>query len=250
MPEPRHFRDNGRLIEQARDWLRSARAAAVLTGAGISAESGVPTFRGAGGLWKQYRPEELATPEAFRRDPALVWEWYDWRRGLIRGVEPNAGHYALAQWQMRHHALTLITQNVDGLHDRAGSTDILKLHGDIWTVRCTKCGAESHDDRVPLDEIPPQCGRCGGLLRPAIVWFGENLPAEVWARAEQAVESCDVLLVAGTSAVVYPAASLVPRAKARGAKVIEVNLEETPMSELVDASLLGKAGEILPQLLT
>jgi NAD-dependent deacetylase len=250
VPAPGQFRDNRGLIDQARDWLRSARAAAVLTGAGISAESGVPTFRGAGGLWKNFRPEELATPEAFRRDPALVWEWYDWRRGLIRGVEPNAGHYALARWQMRHPALTLITQNVDGLHDRAGSTNILKLHGDIWTVRCTGCGTESRDERVPLDEIPPKCGRCGGLLRPAIVWFGEALPQAVWMRAEEAVESCDVLLVAGTSAVVYPAASLVPQAKARGARVIEVNLEETPMSGLVDASLLGKAGEILPKLLT
>jgi len=236
-------------MEPASDWLRAASSVAVLTGAGISAESGIPTFRGAGGLWRQFRPEELATPEAFARDPRLVWEWYDWRRGLIAAAQPNAGHLALAELERRVPAFTLITQNVDGLHDRAGSRRILKLHGDIWTVRCTGCGRQQQDERTPFPELPPRC-ECGALLRPGVVWFGEALPPQVWEAAEEAACAAEVFLVVGTSAVVYPAAGLAWAAKAAGAKVIEVNLEETPFSAQVDCSLRGRAGELLPRLIS
>ncbi|MFN3323472.1 MAG: SIR2 family NAD-dependent protein deacylase [Bryobacteraceae bacterium] len=234
-------------LEQACEWLRQADAVVALTGAGISAESGIPTFRGAGGLWKQYRPEELATPEAFARDPRLVWEWYDWRRGLIAQASPNQGHYALVDLERRCRRFTLVTQNVDGLHDRAGSRNILKLHGDIWTLRCTACGKESRNERPSLPELPPRCS-CGGLLRPGVVWFGEALPEKVWSDAQAAARQAEVLLVVGTSAVVYPAIGLVPIARSAGARVIEVNLEETPLSEELDCSLRGRAGEILPKL--
>ncbi len=221
---------------------------AVLTGAGISAESGVATFRGPGGLWKQFRPEDLATPEAFARDPRLVWEWYDWRRSRLATLSPNPGHYALAELERRKPGFTLITQNVDGLHDRAGSRKPLKIHGDIWNIRCTVCGLEIRDERAPLPELPPHCG-CGGLLRPAVVWFGEPLPMREWREAERAAGSVEVFLVVGTSAVVYPAAGLVWIAKSAGARVIEVNLEETGLSLEVDCSLRGRSGEILPELI-
>jgi NAD-dependent deacetylase len=236
-------------VDEVREWLRSARSVVALTGAGISAESGVPTFRGAGGLWKQYRPEQLATPEAFAQDPVLVWEWYLWRRGLIAKAEPNPGHNALAAFEGRTPAFTLVTQNVDGLHERAGNRNIVKLHGDIWRSRCLTCGEEHADDRTELDRLPPVCA-CGGMLRPAVVWFGEGLRDGVWNAAERAVRSADAVLVIGTSAVVYPAAMLVPLAKKSGAKVIEVNTDETPMSTLVDASLRGASGRILPELLS
>ncbi|HSW51100.1 MAG TPA: NAD-dependent deacylase [Bryobacteraceae bacterium] len=235
-------------MQQAREWINAASRIAALTGAGISAESGIPTFRGTGGLWRQYRPEDLATPEAFVRDPHLVWEWYDWRRSLIAKAQPNPGHAALAELERRKPSFTLITQNVDGLHDRAGSRLLLKVHGDIWLVRCTSCGRETEDDRVPLPQLPPRCG-CGGLLRPGVVWFGEPLPDRTWADAEQAARSAEVFLVIGTSAVVYPAAGLVGLAKSSGAKVIEVNLEETGLSSLVDCCLRGRSGELLPQLI-
>lgn len=221
---------------------------AALTGAGISAESGIPTFRGAGGLWRQYRAEDLATPEAFERDPKLVWEWYDWRRGLIAKAEPNAGHCALAQFARRAGKFTLITQNVDGLHDRAGSSGVLKVHGDIWTVRCASCGRAREDRRVPIPDLPPRC-QCGGIERPGVVWFGEALPRDVWVQAEDAARQAAVFLVIGTSAVVYPAAGLVQLAKSNGARVVEVNIGETPVSQGADASLRGPAAEILPQLL-
>ena len=162
-------------MDSAREWLKQARSVAVLTGAGVSAESGVPTFRGNGGLWKQYRAESLATPQAFARDPKLVWEWYDWRRSVIAEVRPNPGHYALVELEKRTPIFTLITQNVDGLHELAGSRNVLRLHGSIWTLRCLDCGRE-RDDRAPrLAEIPPYC-ECGGMLRPGVVWFGEALP--------------------------------------------------------------------------
>ena len=173
-------------IEQAREWLAQANAVAILTGAGISAESGVPTFRGDGGLWRDYKPEELATPEAFERDPKLVWEWYNWRREIIAKAAPNAAHRALVQLEIKKPRFTLITQNVDGLHDLAGSGKILKLHGDIWRMRCTACGANFPNRRVPLPKIPPHCA-CGGLARPGVVWFGEPLPEGMMKEAEHAV---------------------------------------------------------------
>ena len=230
-----------------RDWLQAASSIAVLTGAGISAESGIPTFRGPGGLWRHKRPETLATPEAFDRDPKMVWDWYNWRRGIISQAQPNAGHVALAEIERRAPRFTLITQNVDGLHDRAGSRNILKVHGDLWAVRCCSCGRERVDLSESIKPLPPRCA-CGGVERPGVVWFGESLPREVWARAERAAREAEVFLVIGTSAVVYPAAGLVGLAKSSGAKVVEINIAETPVSGLVDASLRGSAAEILPGL--
>ncbi len=235
-------------IESARELIEQARSVAVLTGAGISAESGVPTFRGAGGLWKQFRAEELATPEAFRRDPKLCWEWYDWRRGILAKVKPNAGHKALTDLERRAPQFTLITQNVDGLHQEAGSKQVLEIHGSIWQLRCTACTTAWLDHGVPL-KLLPRC-ECGGLARPGVVWFGENLDPEIWDAAERAIRESDLLLVVGTSAVVYPAAGLVPLARSAGAKIIEVNLEPTPVSGLVDHALTGPAGEILPRLIS
>ena len=235
-------------LEQAREWLAQATSLAVLTGAGISAESGVPTFRGAGGLWKGYKPEELANAEAFAKNPKLVWEWYNWRRENIAKAMPNAAHRALVELEKRKPRFTLITQNVDGLHDRAGSGKILKLHGDIWRMKCISCGSNWPDRRTPLPKLPPHCA-CGGLTRPGVVWFGEPLPEGMMKEAEHAATSSQVFLVIGTSAVVVPAANLVPHARKAGAKVIEINTEETAASAMVDCALRGKAGELLPRLL-
>ncbi len=218
-----------------------------LSRAGISAESGIPTFRGAGGLWRNFRAEDLATPQAFARDPKLVWEWYDWRRSLIAAAQPNAGHHAIAELEKRTPDFTLITQNVDGLHDRAGSSRLLKVHGDIWTLRCTRCGRERRDTRPSLPDLPPRC-ECGAIERPGVVWFGENLPPGIWSQAERAAASADVFMVVGTSAIVYPAAGLVHLAKASGAKVVEVNPAETPASGIVDFSWRAPAAEALPLL--
>lgn len=235
-------------VAQAKEWIAQAKSVAVLTGAGISAESGLPTFRGPGGLWRNFRPEELATPEAFQRDPQLVWEWYDWRRSLHAKCAPNAGHRALAELEQRVSEFLLITQNVDSLHERAGSRRIVHLHGSLWRVRCTVCGGEEDNTQAPLEPLPPRCA-CGGIMRPGVVWFGEALPQEAIEQAMQAACSAEVFLVAGTSSVVYPAAALPHVAQQHGAKVIEVNLEATELSSVADISLRGKCGELLPQLL-
>jgi NAD-dependent deacetylase len=235
-------------MHAVREWLKQAQSVTVLTGAGVSAESGVPTFRGNNGLWKQYRAEDLATPGAFARDPKLVWEWYDWRRGLIAQAQANAGHEALVELEKRVPSFTLITQNVDSLHELAGSSNVLEVHGSIWRVRCMSCAREQVDRRTPLPEIPPKC-ECGALLRPAVVWFGEALPTRVWQKAEAAARAADVFLLIGTSAVVYPAAGLAQIAKASGARVVEINIAETVLSDAIDEFLRGPSGELLPQLI-
>ena len=236
------------MIERARALVAEAKRIAVLTGAGISAESGVPTFRGTEGLWRNFRAEDLATPAAFERDPKPVWEWYDWRRGLIGKCKPNAAHDALVRIENRGHPFTLITQNVDGLHKLAGSRNILLLHGEIWTIRCVDCGAEREDRTSPLPSIPPRCP-CGGLERPGVVWFGEALPEGAMRRAVSDVTSAELFLVIGTSAVVYPAAGLIPLALEEGVPVVEINPEPTDFSGAV-ISIRGKAGEVLPPLVT
>lgn len=211
------------------------------TGAGISAESGIPTFRGKDGLWKKFKVEELATPEAFFRNPKLVWEWYDWRRQLIAKAEPNEAHKILVKMEEEFPDFFLITQNVDGLHQRAGSKKVVELHGNIWKVRCVDCGQESYDYRTPLPEIPPRCEKCGGLLRPGVVWFGEMLPLDALEEAYRLSREADIFIVIGTSGVVYPAAELPYVAKEHGAQVMEVNPEKTPISRIADIIYEEKA---------
>ncbi|MEP6935025.1 MAG: NAD-dependent deacylase [Nitrospirota bacterium] len=232
----------------ARTQLASARNVTVLTGAGISADSGVPTFRGIDGLWRNFRAEDLATPEAFVRDPRLVWEWYNWRREILATKQPNEAHYALVRLEERMKHFHLITQNVDGLHRLAGSRRISELHGDIWKVRCTSCRLVIDNRDVPLSLLP-HCRTCGGLLRPHIVWFGEALDEQVLATSFRAAESCNVMVIVGTSGLVYPAAMLMPAAKANGAVVIEINLDSTPNSPDTTLSLQGRAKDIVPLLL-
>jgi NAD-dependent deacetylase len=228
--------------------LNAARSIAVLTGAGVSADSGVPTFRGSDGLWRNFRAEDLASPSAFARDPRLVWEWYNWRRELIAAKRPNAAHVALAELERRVEHFWLITQNVDGLHRLAGSEKLSEIHGNIWMVRCTGCGRIEENRTVPLPLLP-YCSACGALLRPHIVWFGESLATEDITRSYEALESCELLLIIGTSGIVYPAASFAPMAKAHGAFVVELNLEATPNSEIVDVALTGRAKDLIPELL-
>jgi NAD-dependent deacetylase len=235
-------------VEEVVEFLAGAGRVAVLTGAGISAESGVPTFRGKDGLWKQYKAETLATPEAFERDPKLVWEWYDWRRGLIAPVEPNAGHRVIAGWESLFGEMAVITQNVDGLHAKAGSQNVVELHGNIWKLRCTREGTVEEVRDNPLPHIPPVCPNCGSLFRPHIVWFGESLDPVVLDRAYDLSQSCQVMFVIGTSAVVHPAASLPYAAARAGAKIVEVNLEPTSLTPHANFFFPGKAGEILPVL--
>jgi NAD-dependent deacetylase len=226
--------------------LRNAKSVFVLTGSGISAESGLPTFRGTGGLWRTHRVEELASPDGFARDPQLVWTWYNERKSAHRRAEPNPGHYALAQLESSFSDFTLATQNVDSLHLRAGSRSVLELHGDLREARCTHCGARRPLDStgLPIAEIEHACG---GRLRPNIVWFGEPLAPAVWRQAEAASARADVILVVGTSAVVYPAAALATHYNAR-AFVAEVNPEETAISSRVDCVLRAKASQMLPQI--
>jgi NAD-dependent deacetylase len=220
----------------------------ILTGAGISAASGVPTFRGAHGLWRQYRPEDLATPQAFARDPHLVWEWYAWRRELVAACHPNAGHDVIADWSKKP-GVSVITQNVDDLHLRAGTRGLVRMHGSIWEMTCIDgCAAGMtpwRDDRVPLPEMPPRCPHCGALARPAVVWFGESLRQND-LNAALGATVCDLFLSVGTSAVVYPAAGLVHDARRHGAYTAEINLDETPASPLVDLTIRAGAEEVLP----
>ena len=238
--------------DKARELIGSSRFIAVLTGAGISAESGVPTFRGEGGLWRGRRAESLATPGAFARNPAEVWEFYQARVESLRGIAPNAGHRALAALESRCERLWLLTQNVDGLHRDAGSTNPIELHGTIRIARCHSCRRECDIEAALTGWTPgvvPECPACGGSLRPAVVWFGEALPATALQVTERAIRSCDIMLVVGTSGVVQPAASFAYSASSRGAKVIEVNPEQTPISEFSDVVLRGPAAVELPLLM-
>jgi NAD-dependent deacetylase len=237
------------LLHDLANRVRASCRIAVLTGAGVSAASGVPTFRGPEGLWRNYRPEDLASADAFRRDPRTVWEWYDWRRQVIARCQPNAGHLVLAAWARRLPGCTVITQNVDGLHERAGLAEVLRLHGSIWQLTCWhRCGGAPdgwRDETVPLRELPPRCPHCGGLARPGVIWFGEMLPMAVLASARRAAETCDLFILAGTSALVSPAADLVRNATGHGAFTVEINPTETVASDGVDLILRGRAEMVL-----
>lgn len=229
--------------------LRESRRVAALTGAGISAESGVPTFRDAQtGIWARFDPRDLATPGAFARDPKRVWDWYQWRRERVAQAKPNAGHAALAEIDRRVPEFLLATQNVDGLHGQAGARRLVELHGNINRVKCSREGTLVEHWAEPTDALPPRCPRCGALLRPDVVWFEEMLPEDALAQAEDAARRCELLLVVGTSAEVYPAAALPHYAKAAGATVVEVNTEPTPLSSHADYVLRAPAGIALPAL--
>jgi NAD-dependent deacetylase len=229
--------------------IASARSVAVLTGAGVSAESGVPTFRDAQtGLWAQFDPQKLATPDAFRRNPKLVWDWYAWRRKLVAKAEPNAGHRALAVLEGRVSDFVLITQNVDGLHRRAGSRNVVELHGNIGRVKCSLENTIVEHWTEVGDEVP-RCAGCGALLRPDVVWFEETLPPDALQAAEDAARRCQILLVVGTSAEVYPAAALPDYAKSAGATIVEINPNPTPLSAVADYVLRAPAGAVLPALI-
>ncbi len=230
--------------------LRSAKSICVLTGAGISAESGVPTFRGEEGLWKKFRPEELANFDAFMRNPELVWEWYRYRRKLIHEVKPNPAHYALVELERSTGDFTLVTQNVDNLHRRAGSQSVVELHGNIERSYCVECNAVATESELENQSGAPRCRKCGGLVRPDVVWFGEMLPVDALSKAESAAKRCDLFFSIGTSAIVYPAASLPFTALSHGAYVVEINRESTDLSSRAHAALFGKAGEILPDLVS
>jgi len=249
-------------LREARELISSADSICVLSGAGVSAESGVPTFRGEEGLWKSYSPEELATPTAFRRDSRLVWEWYDWRRGLIRDCRPNPGHTALARFALGTRTVRIVTQNVDGLHEQAAREAAagadpspalpLELHGSIFRVRCTSCTYEiPHRDPINTGtpEDLPRCPVCSSLLRPGVVWFGESLDPEVLSEAFRVAQASQLCLVVGTSALVHPAASVPLATHESGGRIIEVNPTETPLTPMAYVSLRGVSGQVLPDVL-
>ena len=235
------------------EYVRGARHVAVLSGAGISAESGLPIFRGQDGLWDNATIMRFATPEGFASDPKAAWEWYQHRRGEAVRAGPNPGHLALVRWEeeltKREGWLEILTQNIDGLHQAAGSKRVVEIHGSGWMLRCTQCGREHPDRTHPFPELPPKCAECGGIERPGVVWFGESLPEEALERAEWLARECDLFLTVGTSGVVYPAASFIMVAVDCGAKTLEVNLDPTPLSGQVTWALHGPGGKILPQLM-
>lgn len=230
----------------AAEVIRQSEYMIALTGAGISKESNVPTFRGEDGLWRNYDAMELATPDAFRRDPSLVWEWYTWRQGLIAECNPNPGHFILTKWEQEGRLKSLITQNVDGIHIRAGSKKVLEVHGDLWAMKCVACDYKGRLDN-PAVGIP-SCPSCSNNLRPDVVWFGEGLDRDILSSVYDELEKADVCFVIGTSAFIQPAASFPLIVKQRGGVLIEVNIEKTPLTSSVDYHLSGKSGEILPEL--
>ncbi|HEX7186333.1 MAG TPA: NAD-dependent deacylase [Thermoanaerobaculia bacterium] len=238
-----------RIPEEIRERIRAARRVVAFSGAGVSRESGLDTFRGAGGLWERMRPEELATPEAFRSHPEKVWQWYAWRYRTAAAAQPNPAHLALVQWETLFPSFLLVTQNVDGLHARAGSRSLLELHGTLLHARCNVCGRlrDMGEAIAESPEEPPLC-ECGGRFRPAVVWFGETLDPEVLSRSQREASRCDLFLSVGTSSTVYPAAGLIDVAHRAGACVIEVNPEPTPYSRQMDLQIAAPAGEALPKL--
>lgn len=239
-------------LRHAAALLSAANAVVCLTGAGVSAESGIPTFREAQtGLWSRYDPEELASPAGFARDPSLVWRWYMWRLSLLDDAAPNSGHLALADLARQVPHFTLVTQNVDALHEAAGNRDVIHLHGSLVHFHCSHCGQPHALSTAERDsEAPPRCVACGGAVRPGVVWFGETLPTDALIMAIQAAERCDVMLVVGTSGLVNPAAQLPYMAKRAGARVIDVNPQPGPISQLADVYLQGTSGKMLPSLLS
>ncbi len=228
--------------------LKQARTVGAFTGAGISAESNIPTFRGDEGLWTKFKPEELANFNAFMKNPDLVWEWYSARKKIIHEAQPNPGHRALAELEELVDEVIIVTQNIDNLHRRAGSTRVHELHGNIERNYCIKCGENYTDDAILAGELPPKCSKCGGLVRPDVVWFGEYLPQDEFTASEEAAQRSDVFFSLGTSAIVYPAASIPQLAKYAGAFLIEINPETTPLSDIADVTILGKTGAILPEI--
>lgn len=226
--------------------LKAARSVVFFTGAGISAESGIPTFRGKDGIWNKLKPEELANFDAFMRNPDLVWEWYNHRKKIIHESQPNPAHLAIAEMQ-NYFDVTVVTQNIDNLHRRAGSKNIFELHGNIERNYCVKC-KKFYNEELNFSNGIPKC-ECGGLIRPDVVWFGEYLPQDQFKGGEEAAKNADIFFIVGTSAVVYPAAGLVHTAKQSGAVLVEINVVETEISSIVDYSFIGKAGEILPKIL-
>ncbi len=228
--------------------LKQARVIGAFTGAGISAESNVPTFRGDEGLWTKFKPEELANFNAFMKNPELVWEWYSARKKIIHEAQPNPGHLALAELEELVDEVIIVTQNIDNLHRRAGSSRVHELHGNIERNYCIKCGETYTDDAILSGTLPPKCRKCDGLVRPDVVWFGEYLPQDEFTAGEEAAERSDVFFSLGTSAIVYPAASIPQIAKRAGAFLIEINPETTPLSDIADVTILGKTGTILPEI--
>ncbi len=250
---------NKETIKEVKQLIQKAKRVCILTGAGVSAESGISTFREAQdgtGLWSQYDPQQLASLDGFLQDPEKVWQWYQWRREVNQDKKPNPAHLAIAQWQKQAKAsgkqeVTLITQNVDGLHQKAGSTpdlyQVIDIHGNIWQNHCLQCGEKHFGDVSGLQQVP-ECQTCGGQVRPSVVWFGEALDEKKWQAAETAAYCCDLFLSIGTSSQVYPAAGLMMLAKSQGAKIVEINPEPT-QSSVVDYQVVAKAGEVLPQLI-
>ncbi len=236
------------MFELIADKLKNAKKIVFVTGAGISQESGIPTFRGTDGLWRKYDPMQLATIDAFYDDPKLVWEWYEDRRKNILQAKPNPGHFAIAELE-KYKKVTVLTQNIDGLHQRSGSTKVLELHGSIIRIKCSVCNFK---DNIPtsFDELPPKCSSCNNILRPDVVWFGESLPQDIWNQAISEANSCDVMIIAGTSLVVSPANTLPIYAKQNNALLVEVNPEETIMSSEMDLSLKMTSAKALPNLIT
>ncbi len=233
--------------EKLFDRLSTAKNVVFFTGAGVSAESGIETFRGAGGIWTKLKPEELANFNAFLKNPDLVWEWYQYRRKIIEETKPNPAHITIAETENYFNNVTVVTQNIDNLHNRAGSSIVYEVHGNIERNYCVKCHTFYNSKDFTFEGKAPFC-KCGGLIRPDIVWFGEMLPQDVFASAEEAARNCNVIFVVGTSAVVYPAAYIPIDAKKGGALVVEINVEETELTQMADISFFGKAGEVLPKI--